>query len=574
MDDRKKCEQLASAAPPLTKDNLNALNALFPSFIFRRRRTGEVWCTCCGTHGTLPADSKVMQADHSREPERERYFCHMGAWAASAPKPLPEPVACPYCGKVSPVKELGRTGRRENLRTYRRAVVFRWYRNALWAVAYDVGKGYEDETRLTDGPTRSIAAIYRFRPGQVDCANTFAWWYREWHYFRSIKTDGLRPKFKISEPFSCSAEYGTGYDVVGIDEVYKSQFRWCDINAYRKEGSKLMRYLTVCTAYPRQVEMLTKAGMVDAVVDFAERGVSNARAFDWACSDPWKGLGLNKTELKEFQNGGHILDVLAQYKSLRKGGTLASLTELYSLRQALGPDWFRRVCTRMRRYHLSYTKICNYLDKVHKAEKGRKKKGPGLPTVAGWWCDYIDAAEVLGLDLKNTVFLLPKDLRGHHDEATKTADVLKEARRKDGNKEKERKRFKNLAARYTYTDGRWLIRPPAGAAEIVAEGKALKHCVGGYADRHINGQTTILFLRDRQRPGRPLVTIEIRGSNIIQIHGWDDERTACKDNPQRLSPREIYKDFLDGFVGWVEGGSKRNRKGYPVLPKAKKREVA
>ena len=115
--------------------------------------------------------------------------------------------------------------------------------------------------------------------------------------------------------------------------------------------------------------------------------------------------------------------------------------------------------------------------------------------------------------------------------------------------------------------------PPLNADEIVKEGESLKHCVGGYADRHINGTTTILFLRDREKPGKPLVTIEFRGGKIIQIHGWDDERTPCKANPKKISPRTIYKDFLDGWLAWIEGGSKRDKQGYPVIPNKKKKEV-
>ena len=90
--------------------------------------------------------------------------------------------------------------------------------------------------------------------------------------------------------------------------------------------------------------------------------------------------------------------------------------------------------------------------------------------------------------------------------------------------------------------------------------------MGGYADRHVDGRCTILFLRDLQRPGRPLVTIEVSGAKIIQIHGWDDERSACKDNPKRESPRKIYREFLDGWLDWLAAGSKRDRTGRPVRP--------
>ena len=94
--------------------------------------------------------------------------------------------------------------------------------------------------------------------------------------------------------------------------------------------------------------------------------------------------------------------------------------------------------------------------------------------------------------------------------------------------------------------------------------------MGGYADRHLNGKTTILFLRDRQSPGKSLVTMEMNGNKIVQIHGWDDERTACKANPKRKSPRELYAEFLGPWLAWLEAGSKRDKHGRPVMPKSKK----
>ena len=50
---------------------------------------------------------------------------------------------------------------------------------------------------------------------------------------------------------------------------------------------------------------------------------------------------------------------------------------------------------------------------------------------------------------------------------------------------------------------------PATPEDIVAEGHALHHCVGGYADRHAEGSTTIMFLRLISRPDQPYYTMEV-----------------------------------------------------------------
>ena len=106
---------------------------------------------------------------------------------------------------------------------------------------------------------------------------------------------------------------------------------------------------------------------------------------------------------------------------------------------------------------------------------------------------------------------------------------------------------------------------PFGSEDIVQEGKRLHHCVGGYAQRHINGAVTILFLRRNEKV--PMVTIEMSGNSIRQIHGWDDERTACPENPNCTPCMKLYAEFLTVWLDWLKAGSKRNKKGNPNIPK-------
>lgn len=568
MGNTDKCLALAKAAPKLTQQELEEMNALFPAYIFRRRKTREVWTTCCGSHGVLPATSQIMEAMHTPEPKRYGFMCyHRGMYYNPPKEKQPEPMACPFCGKVSPVKELGRTGKRDNLWASRRAVVLRWYRGALWATAYNLVKSYGNEAWLTDRPTYSIQAIYRFKSGQADKVGKYSW-LDQWAGSSQVKGNTLKPGFSFSEPYAFNHEDGMGYHIINMSELDKSPFRYCGAEAFTKKSSSLMRYLALCTIYPRQVEMLTKAGLVSMVVDFVDHKKSNATIFNWNEADPLKSFGLNKVEMKEFLAvRNKEPKVLRRFKQLRRHKIVCGVRELYDFKDQVAGYHFDRVASLMVKHRLTPAKLRRYL------EKERAGDGGLLSTGAGWWLDYIDAAEYLGYDLTNPIFLLPKDLKEHHDRATKAATAVRNAKRKEENRKKEADRCRKLAKRYTYTDGSLLIRPPLGTSEIVAEGKALKHCVGGYADRHVNGHTTILFLRDRNRPGRPLVTIEMDGNKIRQIHGWDDERTACKDNPHREDPRKLYADFLEPWLAWIEGGSRRDKKGHPIL-KAKKKAGA
>ena len=133
MTEQEKAERFAKSAPPLREGELEAINALFPAYIFRRSRTDEIWTTCCRKHMVVQDEDMmvttpernflaVMWEPHQREP-KNRY--------QDSAKPT---VQCPLCGKMVIVKELGRTGGRGNLSRYRRAVVLRWYRGALWEI--------------------------------------------------------------------------------------------------------------------------------------------------------------------------------------------------------------------------------------------------------------------------------------------------------------------------------------------------------------------------------------------------------------------------------------------------------
>ena len=112
-----------------------------------------------------------------------------------------------------------------------------------------------------------------------------------------------------------------------------------------------------------------------------------------------------------------------------------------------------------------------------------------------------------------------------------------------------------------------IIRFPLTSAAIRYEGKVLNHCVGGYAERHIKGVLTILFLRQAEEPNRPYVTIEMDGNRIVQVHGYENDLG-------RQSPKVIHKEFFDTWLAWLKAGSKRDKDGKPVLPKKRKAEAA
>ena len=117
-------------------------------------------------------------------------------------------------------------------------------------------------------------------------------------------------------------------------------------------------------------------------------------------------------------------------------------------------------------------------------------------------------------------------------------------------------------AKYCFElDGLQIVFPQT-AASIRYEGKVLRHCVGGYAKRHLEGVLTILFLRKCAAPDRPYVTVEMCGNSIGQVHGYGNDRG-------RESPLKTHREFFDVWLAWLKAGSRRDEDGTPILPRRK-----
>lgn len=560
MDEKKRTESLARLAPQLTDAERRQINGLFPAYIFRRRRTGEVWTSCCGVHKCIvhcenDRQWQVLEADHAPQPQYRWGKCLNPAESGRR-------VRCPWCGAEAAVKEIGRCGDGKNLWTYRRAVVLQQWRGALWVRAYDCWKDYRLE-RWTAPPVVKMLGVYRFAPGRAEGISRPWWAGGPLGGYREQTAPGKKKLWELSAPYGYCSEYGTGYEAVGLEELGKSTFRYCGAEDLQKHCD-LIRLLTACCFYGDKIEWLHKLGLHSAVSDLVDAGKKNARLLNWSAEKPRDFLPVPVKTVqalrRDMGNSEQTVEALGLWRRLRGTGAQDSAEACGALVK-IAPDYrLDHLTALMRRHGLAPGRLVRYLE-----------KGAGavaLSTRLGLWTDYMDAAAGVGLNLENPIFLLPRDLDRKHDETTAAWAAMQ-----DLAKDKEyRKRLRKLTRRYSYTDGTYLVRPPVSGAEIKREGQMLHHCVGGYADRHLSGATTILFLRRRDRPGRPLVTVEMRGNRIAQIHGWDDERTKHPDNPGRIDPRMLYRDFLDEWTAWLEGGSKRDKRGQPVLPRRKRKE--
>lgn len=569
MTSQEKAEQFAGKAPPLNQAERDAINALFPAYIFRRSRTDEIWTTCCRKHMVVQDEDMMVTTPERNFPavmwephQREQRNC----WD-DAPKPT---VQCPLCGRMVIVKELRYTGGRDNLSRYRRAVVLRWYRGALWARAYDCAKHYSRDKgySLTGEPNCKLVGVYRFKPGLAE-ATTRYWW--DYPFSSVERQDGplVKGHWNIHGPFNANADYGIGYDVIGLDEIQKSPFRYCVAKEAERKFSKFLHFLTACCFYPRQIEMLMKAGMSDVVRDFVERGVKHAAVINWDEPSPAKAFKVPRQDMKAFLGTNRDIRILELYKRLNGRVSLEECAEWIS-RGVNIKTTFRAA----KKWNLPPEKLIRYLhSNVGCARFGGMSS---MDAALRYWEDYLTAAEAMGYQLHRENVLLPKALGAAHDSATAKHQNKMERERKKEQAEKDRlaalsyeERRVELEKKYSFAMDGYLIRVPANKDEVLNEGRILQHCVGGYADRHMNGTLTILFMREAKKPGVPWLTIEMSGNKLVQIHGFKNEGLYTTKGRFAPDPREVYREFLDTWLDWLKKGSKRDKQGNPQLPKKK-----
>ncbi len=586
-DEKERAAQLERLAPKPSAQELEAVNGLFRHFLFRRSGRREIWTTCCRQHRIIEdatdAEWEVLDAPHAPEPKNQY---------DNTPQHKVRHM-CPYCGAQVTVKELRYTGSRKNLWGFRRVLLLRQWRGALWATAWDCIKNYGAVERLTEMPEMTLLGVYRFTPGLAECG-TRSWWtggapldYEEQRH--PGKGSGKNKMWHIHSPFTWCTELGMSYDIIGLPELQKSALRWCRLEQVRIASDDFIELLTAACFYPRQIEWLVKLGLGGAVVDLAGSGVKNADLIRWGAERPKDFLKCTRTEVLEVTGDGNIqfpLDVLKVYARGRNKPEKMSLRAAAYFAGMSGYHDILQKATRLMRAHgVTADRLCAYLEKSRAAMEGMQcihgYHSISSREAARLWLDYIDAAVGCGLDLTNPVILMPKDLSEKHDRVTAAWSAIQHQRREAEKLEKQKtadrtykKRMKELTDKYLYWTDDFLIRAPVNAAEIAEEGKKLRHCVGGYADRHMNGATTILLLRRRDRPHTPLATIEMNGNRIMQVHGYRNEIEPCAENPERVSARELYKNVLDPWLKWLKGGSKREKDGRPKLPKNKRRNAA
>ena len=158
--------------------------------------------------------------------------------------------------------------------------------------------------------------------------------------------------------------------------------------------------------------------------------------------------------------------------------------------------------------------------------------------------DYIRACIYLKLDLSEDKNAFPHDFTYWHDtriDEYRTAKALAEEKAK---KELFAK-FKAVAEKYRalqHSKADYVVVIAMSPNELVNEGQVLHHCVGsmGYDQKFMREESLIFFVRHKEEPTVPFVTVEYSPSKhkILQTHGMHNS------TPDEETMKYIQKTWL------------------------------
>ena len=167
-----------------------------------------------------------------------------------------------------------------------------------------------------------------------------------------------------------------------------------------------------------------------------------------------------------------------------------------------------------------------------------------------YYTDYLEMCEELGRPMNEQRVLFPENLRDAHDECVAEKKNIYSKKMKELAKHR---RADLTAAGYEFRSGTILAVVPENAKEIKREGKKLHHCVGGYAEKHANGTTNIIFIRRAEKPNEPWFTLEVNPKTLdfVQCYGLKNQ-VRGKDDPE-VGP------FLKKYAKHLERCAAKNK---------------
>lgn len=474
---------------------------------------------------------------------------------------------CPECGQEVVYRAAGRFKDFSTLESYNNVIFILSINNGqtVFFRCYTVFANYWE-----GGPSKLCfveKAHYRLSPGEWHMERrTFPTYdYFRWntlacfngHYLSAYEIGPWEERKRPCDPWQTYLWYSPWYTFMNMQRLGDTFLKYSCVGSFNRlhprRGSawayngggeygstKLMAYLSYYAMYP-SLEIAMRTGGGEAARELIYSHHKNARLLNWKAKNPLAFWRITKEEYRATEG---IDDRFSFFRDCHGYFDRLPITDLVQIYR----DGERNVRV--------FFEILDMLE-GEKPQRVLKYCNAHSREYFGFYKDYLEAARAIGRDLGVHNVRFPKDLIRAHDEAVAARDYMQNEKKYAEWEKKARKYAKNDADRrkfYDFTEGEYFVRVAKDGAEIVAEGNALHHCVGGYVDRHVTCKTTILVLRKTAEPTRPFYTVEMRDGKLQQVHGM-----------RNCAIHGAAKEFFDRWLLWLQaGGGAVKQKGSAV----------
>lgn len=511
--------------PEIPEVQMRAAKNRFPAFLlFRRDKSGvQFHCSRCEKEWeTVP-------------PEQVRLFTPVDADLLSVKHK--DRVKCPYCGTECTAISIARISTGKSLN---HSLCFRFFiqrgSDELFVRSLFINRIWSESSKSLEWKTNEFARYY-LAPGRGE------YFYPSWYSFPAhgwTKFD--RPQ-----------EYPREAELIGDTNLEHTFLKYNSYELYHRanpDDTAYTRYLCYYARYPL-IEQLLKAGYSDFVRDLVCNNNPNKSVIDFTATSVKTAFKVPREVLKKrFIFGSprscEFMRFFVKYK--RYGSRGIQKAEFY-MKYFVGKPYQKDHQTIRKLTGETDEKILNYFLKQSGVGSGRS-----LPQLYHDYLDYVDMSRKIGAFANDARFFFPRDLMAAHDRISETYYRMEDEKRAlEDKKSAEKFRALNAALKrqYAFEGDQYIAVLPKSSGDIVREGRALSHCVAGYADRHFSGTTVIVFIRRKEYPSVSFFTVEIspKTGEFRQVRGHSN-----------CPPDDSVKAFCDAWQSEIQKRRKKKEK--------------
>ncbi len=299
------------------------------------------------------------------------------------------------------------------------------------------------------------------------------------------------------------------------DQYDEENHEYRGLTTYKRAAgsntSDLVRFFDVAARYPC-TEYLMKAGFEKLVLRKAY-GNPLYNVINWKGKSLLEVMRLSKTEFRSLMDRNDKASpfLLRSYHFFKRKGASLNFEECRQL--VSFPE--KEAKQLIYRINVSVSDAVRYVLKQLRRPGSNKIYTSDLYVLRDW-ADYLNDCQKLEMNIKSNAVKFPNDLHKAHQKTMKKVKYKEDKELSN----KIEALYPNLMETFSFESDEFIVRPIQNAAEIFAEAKILSHCVGGYAQKHADGKTTILVVRRREELDKPFYTVEIADQTVRQCRGY------------------------------------------------------